>query len=101
MCTGVTDKTGLTLAVLAHPCDVHGSTSVAGERSEGFRDAESGRSPHLGGLPGAEFLLHKGDEVHGIKCRALFNRLGLITCIVAFTKKGVRFFLYPDKLNDW
>jgi DNA mismatch repair protein MutS len=33
-------------------CDVHGSTSVAGERSEGFRDAESGRSPHLGVLPG-------------------------------------------------
>ena len=44
-----------------------------------------------------EFLLHKGDEVRGIMCRALFNRLGLIACIVA----GVRFFLYPDNLNDW
>ncbi len=49
----------------------------------------------------AGFLLHKGYEVHGIKRRALFNRLGLITCIVAFTKQGVRFFLYADKLNDW
>ncbi len=28
-------------------------------------------------------------------------QLGLITCIVAITKKGARVFLHPDKLNDW
>ena len=58
MCTGVTGQDGAYLGGSCASCDVHGSTSVAGGR-----DAESG-------LPGAEFLLHKSYEVHGIKRRA-------------------------------
>ena len=68
------DKTELTLAVLAHPCDVHGSTSVAGGG-----DAESG-------LPDAEFLLHKGYEAHGIKRRA--SLLNTRPCVAVLAKKG-------------
>ncbi len=49
-------------------CDVHGSTSVAGEQSEGFRDAESDRSPHLGVVPGARCLdLFAGSGALGLE----------------------------------
>ena len=50
----------------------------------------------------AEFLLHKGYEVHGIKRRAsLLNTDRNDHVYRGHSEEGVRFFLHPDKLNDW
>lgn len=50
----------------------------------------------------AEFLLHKGYEVHGIKRRAsLFKTARIDHPRRGSHEQGMRVFLHPDKLNDW
>ncbi len=50
----------------------------------------------------AEFLLHKGYEVHGIKRRVLlFNTARIDRLYRGPHAEGVRFFLHPNTLNDW
>lgn len=50
----------------------------------------------------AEFLLHKGYEVHGIKRRAsLLNTDRIDHLYRGAHEKGARFFLHPGELNDW
>jgi GDP-D-mannose dehydratase len=50
----------------------------------------------------AEFLLHKGYEVHGIKCRVLLCNTGRIDRLNRGPHgEGVRFFLHPGEINGW
>ncbi len=50
----------------------------------------------------AEFFLHKGHEVHGIKRRAsLFNAAWINHLYRRLHEEGTRFFLYTGELNDW
>ena len=70
------------LTALAHPWAAH--------------DAESG-------LSGAKFLRHEGHEMHGIKRRASLFYTDWIDRLYRRSshEEGVRFFLQPDKLNNW
>ena len=50
----------------------------------------------------AEFLLHKGYGVQGIKRRAtLFNTDRIDHLYHGPHEEGVRFFVHSDKLNGW